>query len=154
MSTMTAQATQVYEVYIKATPQQIWDAITKPEFTEKYFYGSRAKYDLRPGGIYNGLAGDDSQVLVDGEGLRVRDHGTGIDERDLPHVFDRFFRGANARGQQGSGLGLAIVRQVTSQHGGTATAANAPDGGAVFAMHLPTVPAAEPQSRTPAPAQA
>jgi len=41
MSTMTAQATQVYEVYIKATPQQIWDAITKPEFTEKYFYGSR-----------------------------------------------------------------------------------------------------------------
>ncbi|MBV8064077.1 MAG: SRPBCC family protein [Actinobacteria bacterium] len=38
---MTAQATQVYEVYIKATPQQIWDAITKPEFTEKYFYGSR-----------------------------------------------------------------------------------------------------------------
>ena len=39
MSTMTAQATQVYSVFIKATPEQVWDAITKPEFTEKYFYG-------------------------------------------------------------------------------------------------------------------
>jgi uncharacterized protein YndB with AHSA1/START domain len=41
MTTMTAQATQVYSVFIKATPEQIWDAITKPEFTEKYFFGSR-----------------------------------------------------------------------------------------------------------------
>jgi uncharacterized protein YndB with AHSA1/START domain len=41
MTTMTAQATQVYSVFIKATPEQIWDAITKPEFTEKYFFGAR-----------------------------------------------------------------------------------------------------------------
>jgi uncharacterized protein YndB with AHSA1/START domain len=40
-TTMTALATQVYQVFIRATPEQIWDAITKPEFTEKYFYGSR-----------------------------------------------------------------------------------------------------------------
>jgi uncharacterized protein YndB with AHSA1/START domain len=40
MTTMTAQATQVYQVFIKATPEQIWDAITKPEFTQKYFFGS------------------------------------------------------------------------------------------------------------------
>jgi uncharacterized protein YndB with AHSA1/START domain len=39
MSTITAQATQVYQVFIKASPEQIWDAITKPEFTERYFYG-------------------------------------------------------------------------------------------------------------------
>jgi uncharacterized protein YndB with AHSA1/START domain len=37
---MTAQTTQVYSVFIKATPEQIWDAITKPEFTHKYFFGS------------------------------------------------------------------------------------------------------------------
>jgi uncharacterized protein YndB with AHSA1/START domain len=43
MSTMTtAQTTQVYSVFIRATPEQIWDAITKPEFTSKYFYGSHA----------------------------------------------------------------------------------------------------------------
>ncbi len=39
MTTMTAQATQIYQVFIKATPEAIWDAITKPEFTQKYFYG-------------------------------------------------------------------------------------------------------------------
>jgi uncharacterized protein YndB with AHSA1/START domain len=41
MTTMTATTTQVYELFIRATPEAIWDAITKPEFTEKYFYGAR-----------------------------------------------------------------------------------------------------------------
>jgi two-component system sensor histidine kinase MprB len=79
------------------------------------------------------------EVVVDREGIRVRDHGTGIDEADLPYVFDRFYRGANSRHRQGSGLGLAIVRQVAVQHGGSIDAANAPDGGAVFTLRLPTV---------------
>jgi uncharacterized protein YndB with AHSA1/START domain len=39
MTTITAQTTQVYQVFIKASPEQIWDAITKPEFTSKYFHG-------------------------------------------------------------------------------------------------------------------
>jgi two-component system sensor histidine kinase MprB len=78
------------------------------------------------------------EVTVDRDGVRVRDHGSGVEEQDLPYVFDRFFRGANSRDRQGSGLGLAIVRQVAEQHGGSATAGNAPDGGAVFALHLPT----------------
>jgi uncharacterized protein YndB with AHSA1/START domain len=39
MTTMTAQATQVYQVFIKASPEAIWDAITKPEFTSRYFHG-------------------------------------------------------------------------------------------------------------------
>ncbi|MFL5913063.1 MAG: SRPBCC domain-containing protein [Gaiellaceae bacterium] len=43
MTTMTAQTTQVYSVFIKATPEQIWDAITKPEFTQKFFYGQRVE---------------------------------------------------------------------------------------------------------------
>jgi uncharacterized protein YndB with AHSA1/START domain len=40
MSTMTAQTTQIYSVFILATPDQIWEAITKPEFTERYFHGA------------------------------------------------------------------------------------------------------------------
>jgi len=40
MSTTTAQTTQVYQVFIRATPEQIWDAITKPEFTRRYFHGA------------------------------------------------------------------------------------------------------------------
>jgi uncharacterized protein YndB with AHSA1/START domain len=41
MTTMTATATQVYNVFIKATPERIWEAITSPDFTERYFYGAR-----------------------------------------------------------------------------------------------------------------
>jgi uncharacterized protein YndB with AHSA1/START domain len=50
--------TQVYRVFIKATPQAIWDAITKPDWAEKYGYQSRVEYDLRPGGAYRGFANE------------------------------------------------------------------------------------------------
>ena len=43
MTTMTAQSTQVYQLFIKATPEAIWDAITKPDFTTRYFYASRVE---------------------------------------------------------------------------------------------------------------
>ena len=89
------------------------------------------------------------EVTVDRDGVRVRDHGAGVPEQDLPYVFDRFFRGTSARGRQGSGLGLAIVRQVTEQHGGHADAMNAPDGGAQFSLHLPTVVVGRDQAPEP-----
>jgi two-component system sensor histidine kinase MprB len=63
--------------------------------------------------------------------LSVRDHGPGFNERDIPHVFDRFYRAADSRRLPGSGLGLAIVSQTARAHGGSASAGNAPDGGAV-----------------------
>ncbi len=71
--------------------------------------------------------------------LTVRDHGPGIDEDDLPHIFDRFYRSQAARGTPGSGLGLAIVREVAEAHGGRVEASNAPGGGALFRLYLPTV---------------
>ena len=67
MTTITETAMQVYQVFIKASPEQIWDAITKPEFTQKYLYGTRSQYDLRPGGKFISLAGDSEDVMVDGE---------------------------------------------------------------------------------------
>jgi uncharacterized protein YndB with AHSA1/START domain len=69
--------TQVYRVYIKASAQAVWDAITKPEWTEKYGYGGRAEYDLRPGGAYRGLTSAEMRamgapdVAVDGEVLEI-----------------------------------------------------------------------------------
>jgi two-component system sensor histidine kinase MprB len=80
------------------------------------------------------------ELAVDSVGVTVRDHGPGIAEEDLPHIFDRFYRGAGSRANQGSGLGLAIVRQVAESHGGSVSAANAPDGGAVVTLKLPTSP--------------
>jgi two-component system sensor histidine kinase MprB len=85
------------------------------------------------------------EVTVNADGLRVRDHGSGVDQADLPYVFDRFYRGKNSRGRQGSGLGLAIVRQVAVQLGGSVDASNAPDGGAIFSLYLPTVDTDESQ---------
>jgi uncharacterized protein YndB with AHSA1/START domain len=75
MSTMTETSvtTQVYRVYIKATPEAIWDAITKPEWTRRYGYRGIADYDLRPGGKYVWRAPEDMQAMgmpervVDGE---------------------------------------------------------------------------------------
>jgi two-component system sensor histidine kinase MprB len=73
--------------------------------------------------------------LADGR-LTVRDHGPGIAEADLPHVFDRFYRAAGARALPGSGLGLAIVKQTLEDHGGSISVANADGGGALFTLHF------------------
>jgi len=66
--------------------------------------------------------------------LVVRDHGPGFEGEDLPYVFDRFHRARTARAKPGSGLGLAIVRQAAEAHGGSASAANAPGGGALMTI--------------------
>ena len=76
-------ATQVYRVYIKATPQAIWDAITSAEWTQRYGYGGQARWDpeLKPGATYRGLASEAMrsmgapEVAVDGE----------VIEADPPH---------------------------------------------------------------------
>ena len=71
--TETATTTQVYRIFIKASPQAIWDAITKPEWTQRFGYGLRDEYDLRPGGKYRGMANEGMAamgfpgVVVDGE---------------------------------------------------------------------------------------
>jgi uncharacterized protein YndB with AHSA1/START domain len=71
MTTMTEQATQVYQVLIKATPEAIWEAITKPEFTAQYFHGSRVESDWEAGSPYHGYSPDRSQLWVDGEVTEV-----------------------------------------------------------------------------------
>ena len=71
--------------------------------------------------------------------VEVRDHGPGIDEEHLPHVFDRFYKADRARGRTvGSGLGLAIAREDVALHGGTIEVRNDPRGGARFTVTLPT----------------
>jgi uncharacterized protein YndB with AHSA1/START domain len=75
MTTMTEThvTTQVYRVFIKATPEAIWDAITNPEFNQRYGYRGRSDYDLRPGGAFRADASPEMQAmgmpehLLDGE---------------------------------------------------------------------------------------
>ncbi|MGY1454440.1 ATP-binding protein [Streptomyces sp. SS8] len=79
-------------------------------------------------------AGPDEDELV----IRVADRGPGIPEEVLPHVFDRFYKASASRPRsEGSGLGLSIAMENAHIHGGSITAGNAPEGGAVFTLRLP-----------------
>jgi signal transduction histidine kinase len=69
--------------------------------------------------------------------ITVRDHGDGLNDVGLRHAFDRFWQASPSRSSVGAGLGLAIVAAIAAEHDGTASVANAPDGGAVFALKLP-----------------
>jgi two-component system sensor histidine kinase MprB len=71
--------------------------------------------------------------------LMVRDHGRGISDSDIEHIFDRFYRAPEARSRPGSGLGLAIVAQVALDEGGQVSAHHAPGGGALFRFALPPI---------------
>ncbi|MFJ4468787.1 ATP-binding protein [Streptomyces sp. NPDC089424] len=76
---------------------------------------------------------EDSEVVI-----QVRDHGPGIPADVLPHVFDRFYKASASRPRsEGSGLGLSIALENAHIHGGDITAANSPEGGAVFTLRLP-----------------
>jgi uncharacterized protein YndB with AHSA1/START domain len=59
MATVTAQTTQVYRLFIRATPEAIWEAITRPEFTAKYFYGARIEVTRDRRRTYSPDGGDD-----------------------------------------------------------------------------------------------
>lgn len=82
----------------------------------------------------------------DGSGqvrIRVRDHGAGVPATALPYIFRPFYRVGDARdrGTGGVGLGLTIVDRTIRLHDGTVRAANAPGGGLVVELTLPTLPA-------------
>lgn len=103
----------------------------------------RAVSNLIDNAVKYSPPGEPVEIRLRGQELAVRDHGRGIPSADLPHIFDRFYRGAEARGRPGSGLGLAIVRQVASQQGGSVSAEPAPGGGTLMRLLLPGAETAE-----------
>ncbi|WP_278258310.1 HAMP domain-containing sensor histidine kinase [Nocardioides convexus] len=77
--------------------------------------------------------------------ITISDSGDGISPAQLPHIFERFYRGdtARSRDDQGSGIGLTISRAIVEAHGGTLTAHSAgPGTGATLIIVVPTDPAA------------
>jgi two-component system sensor histidine kinase MprB len=79
-------------------------------------------------------------VRLEAGTLLVSDQGPGISAKDLPHVFERFYRSAESRGMPGSGLGLSIVRSIAERHGGVVRAGSGPEGGAAFWLTIPGQP--------------
>ena len=74
----------------------------------------------------------------DSVSIVVKDSGIGIFEKDLPHIFERFYRGDPSRSQAGAGLGLSFARAVAHAHGGEITVENSQPSGATFRVELPT----------------
>lgn len=68
--------------------------------------------------------------------LTIRDNGAGFEEKELRSLFDRFYRGKNSRAA-GYGIGLALCKTIITRQGGTVTAENHPQGGAVFIIRFP-----------------
>jgi two-component system sensor histidine kinase MprB len=81
-------------------------------------------------------------VRLAGHELRIRDQGPGIADKDLPHIFERFYRSDRSRNTPGTGLGLSIVDHTVTSHGGTVRVERPEGGGAEFVVTLPGV---EPQ---------
>ncbi len=93
-----------------------------------------AKWSQPGGNVRIELALSDGYAV-----LGVADAGPGIDDSDVPRVFERFYRATAARSMPGSGLGLAIVAQTVAHHGGTVTVGRSAEGGALLTVRLPAV---------------
>jgi two-component system sensor histidine kinase MprB len=111
------------------------------DFRESVIQGVPASLERAIGNVLDNAAkwsppGGEIDVSVGDGTVVVRDHGPGIDEADMPYVFDRFYRSPSARTMSGSGLGLAIVRQVAEAHGGGVAAERAEGGGTRITLRL------------------
>jgi two-component system sensor histidine kinase MprB len=121
------------------------------DLEESVVHGVPATIERAVGNLLDNAAkwsppGGEIEVVVRSGELTVRDHGPGIDEDDLPHIFDRFYRAPSARGMPGSGLGLAIVQQVAEAHGGEVVAERAEGGGTKVTLRLNGAGRPEPAS--------
>ena len=85
-----------------------------------------------PGGLVAAVVSADNAAVR----LEVRDTGEGIRPEDLPHVWERFFRGHSEHGEAGAGLGLALVKELTEAMGGTVEASSSVGEGSVFSVCL------------------
>jgi two-component system sensor histidine kinase CiaH len=89
--------------------------------------------------------GESLELRATAEGGRLRvavtDHGPGINAAELPHIFERFYRGEAERQREGSGLGLAIAQWIAEGHGGVISVRSVEGQGAEFLVNLPLAPA-------------
>jgi signal transduction histidine kinase len=94
--------------------------------------GNAAKFTPAGGRVTVGTGTDGDQAR-----LTVADTGVGITDDQLPHIFDRFWRGTNPMRAAGSGIGLAVVAEMVRGHGGEIQVRSTPGEGTVFVVSLP-----------------
>ncbi|MBE0597586.1 MAG: HAMP domain-containing histidine kinase [Desulfuromonadales bacterium] len=140
----TAMVDNVAEMYLYVAEEKgiVFESVIEPQLrmTLDPERTSQALANLLDNAVKNTPPGGRIDLVAKsaGEGIQVRvaDNGIGIHPADLDHIWDRLFRGRN-QSEKGIGLGLSLVRAVVAAHGGTITACNRPEGGALFEMSLP-----------------
>jgi signal transduction histidine kinase len=90
------------------------------------------KYSVNGGDVSINLRGNGKEVI-----LSIADSGIGISKDDLPHIFDKFYRGDHSRSEPGNGLGLSLVRAYVKEHDGEIFVESADGKGSTFRVHLP-----------------
>ncbi|HVF79610.1 MAG TPA: HAMP domain-containing sensor histidine kinase [Solirubrobacteraceae bacterium] len=136
-------------------PRTVFEEMLEPTIVEGLSERlGRAVDNLLDNAAKHAPEGTNVEVVLRSGELTVSDHGPGISADDRPYVFDRFYRGAAARGRPGSGLGLAIVRQVAESHGGSIAVEPAPGGGARFRLRLTPTTTGRPADAAPRPTAA
>jgi heavy metal sensor kinase len=90
------------------------------------------KYTPSGGSVVISIAENNAQMVVS-----IKDTGIGITAKDLPHIFERFYRCDQSRSQTGVGLGLSLARAIARAHGGEITATSIPNQGSTFTISLP-----------------
>ncbi len=142
--------TSTHEIALDA-PEQVeglWDA----QRLEQVFHNlisNAVKYSPGGGTVEVSITADDRQAVI-----RVRDEGVGIDQNELPRLFDRFYRSEGVRRLEGSGLGLYICQGIVAAHGGHIRAESAGRGkGSLFTVSLPKWPSSRDSGDAPAKSQ-
>ncbi len=123
--------------FSSTAPESLGDAVVagNADYLKQLFLilvDNAVKYSTPGGEVRVAASLDDGRAQV-----TVSDTGQGIDPQDMPHIFDRFYRGRNAAGTTGTGLGLAIARWVAEQHGGWIDVTSTPGRGSTFIVVLP-----------------
>src|SRR5437764_2879589 len=137
------QATERHTFQIQSTLSELQVRCdpTRVERVLSNLLSNAVKYSPQGGAITVALSREDDAVGAWAV-LQVCDRGLGIPVEDLPHVFERFYRGRNvASTAQGTGLGLPSVLQIVEQHGGAVAATRNPDGGTTVTVWLPVASA-------------
>jgi two-component system, OmpR family, sensor histidine kinase MprB len=138
LADLVSECTEVAETHARTKQVTFEVETTACQVHAKRNRLGRAVGNLLDNAIKFSPVGGSVRVTCASGEVLVEDQGPGIDETDLPRVFDRFYRSARSRGLPGSGLGLAIVSQVASEAGGTVEAGRSDAlGGARLVLHLP-----------------
>lgn len=136
IQTQNSLAGKVYEIIRDYPLRPVWVEIDTDKMTQVVdnIMNNAIKYSPDGGKITVNMNTTDTQLIIS-----ISDQGLGIPKKDLPLIFDRFYRvdKARSRAQGGTGLGLAITKEIIKQHGGFIWAKSDYGKGSTFTIVLP-----------------